>query len=331
MKKYIIVFLLSLPFFSEAQHRAVIRNLVFEGSGIRGIAYCGSLREMESLQMMQNIEKVGGTSAGAIMALAVSLGYSANEIEEMIGKMNFRKLNDGRYFFAGGIRRTQKFFGWYRGVKMEKWLEEMIARKTGDPNTSFRTLSQKGFRDLYVTGTCLNKQDLVIFSKHTYPDMKIKDAVRISMSIPLYYEAVFIDKSGSIQHHPRDTRGLDIMIDGGLIGNFPIRLFDSAGITNPATLGFRIDSDDQIINDQTHRKLAPLPVSRFSEYMNALYNMVIENLNRQRLGAEDWQRTVSISDGTIRPRVRKLSAKEINVLIRNAEHATKEYFNTSHN
>jgi NTE family protein len=172
----------------------------------------------------------------------------------------------------------------------------------------------------------LNKQQLIVFSRDTYPRMKVKDAVRISMSIPLYFEAVFIDKDGQVVRHPRQKNGLDVMVDGGFTGNFPISMFDSSGQYNFSTIGFRIDTDDQIRSDQSGKDLAPLPVDNFKEYMNAFYNIIIENLNRQRLTSEDWQRTISISDGNIKPRIRKLSSEEINTLIANGRKAVASRF-----
>jgi NTE family protein len=310
-----------------AQTKPVIKNLVFEGAGIRGIAYCGAIEEMESASMMQHIEKVGGTSAGAIVALTVSLGYTSKEIQDIIGGTNFKKFNDGRYFFAGGINRTNKYFGWYRGNRFENWFKKLIIQKTGNADITFEELHQKGFKDLYITGTCLNKQKLIIFSHETYPKMKVKDAVRISMSVPLYFEAVFIDQAGKVIHHPKQKEGLDVMVDGGFTGNFPIRIFDSLPQYNFSTLGFRIDSDEQIKNDSRTKTIAPLQVGNLKQYTNAFYNMVIENLNRQQLTTQDWQRTISISDGKIGPRIRKLPVEEINILIENGRQAMKTFLN----
>ena len=158
--------------------------------------------------------------------------------------------------------------------------------------------------------------------------MKVKDAVRISASIPLYFEAVFLDKEGKVIRHPKDKEGLDIMVDGGFTGNFPIRIFDTPSRYNYSTLGFRIDSDDQIKNDRDSKNIAAMQVGNFKQYMNAFYNMIIENMNRQQLTEEDWQRTVSISDGNVGPRIRKLSDKEINILIDNGRQAVKTYITT---
>lgn len=311
----------------HAQTKPVIRNLVFEGAGIRGISYCGAINELESAGLMKPVEKVAGTSSGAIVALTISLGYSGREIQEIIAGTNFKKFNDGRYFFAGGFNRINKFYGWYRGKKIENWLDEVIYQKTGNADITFEELHQKGFKDLYITGTCLNKQKLIIFSHETYPAMKVKDAVRISMSIPLYFESVFIDQDGNVIQHPKNTEGLDVMVDGGITGNFPIRIFDKDANNYFATLGFRIDSDEQIKNDRESKNMAPLPAGNFKQYLKAFYNIVIENLNRQQLTPEDWQRTISISDGKIGPRIRKLSEREINILIENGNLAMKKFLN----
>ncbi|MEI9944022.1 MAG: patatin-like phospholipase family protein [Chitinophagaceae bacterium] len=326
MKK--IVALLSMflfVFICSAQQKSTIKNLVFEGAGIRGIAYCGVIYELEAANMFQGIEKVGGTSSGAIVALGISLGYTGNEIQTIISGTNFKKFNDGNYFLLGGINRTRNYFGWYRGLKFEKWLEKMIATKTGDADITFEELHQKGFKDLYITGTCLNKQQLIVFSHENYPKMKVKDAVRISMSIPLYFEAVFINKEGKVVRHPKNKEGLDIMVDGGFTGNFPIHMFDSSSVANSSTIGFRIDSENQIKSDHEEKNIASLPIGNFRQYLTAFYNIIIENLNRQQLTKEDWQRTVSISDGNVKPRIRKLSTAEVNVLIDNGRQAVKTY------
>lgn len=305
------------------------RNIVFEGAGIRGIAYCGALQKMEENNWLQNVQRVGGTSAGAVTALTVALGYNSKEIRQLISGTAFKKLNDGKFIFVGGINRVNKYFGWYRTKKTDEWLKKIIKAKTGNADITFRQLKEKGFKDLYVTGTCLNKQQLIIFSHETYPDMKIRDAVRISMSIPLYFEAAFIDAKGNTFYHPKNKEGLDVVVDGGITGNFPIRMFDSTKyidnntpvnefVINKETIGLRIDTDEQINKDKNNENsLAPFDVNSLKEYLSAFYNIIMENLNRQTLTKDDWSRTISISNGDIAPRIRKMKKEEIELLINN--------------
>ena len=325
MKKNLLLFPVLAFQLMYGQPAPAIKNLVFEGAGVRGIAYCGAVQEMESKKMMNSIERVGGTSSGAIIALTISLGYSGKEIENIISKSNFKKFNDGGFFFIGGINRLNKYFGWYKGKKIGKWLEKIIKEKTGNENITFEELHQKGFKDLYITGTSLNKQRAVVFSYESYPKMKVKDAVRISVSIPLYFEPVYIDSSGKTFDHPKLKQGFDMMVDGGVLENFPIHIFDKQQ-PDLYTIGFRIDHEPQIKNDKGDKTLAEMPIDDLKQYFGAFYNIVIENLNRQQLTITDWQRTVSISDGDVLPKVRKLSKEEISILIENGRKAIQGRF-----
>ena len=55
------------------------RNLVFEGGGVKGLAYAGATRVLEERGILKDIQRVAGASAGAINALLMALGYSSDE------------------------------------------------------------------------------------------------------------------------------------------------------------------------------------------------------------------------------------------------------------
>lgn len=334
MKKLTITFILFFILINGFAQNKMYENLVFEGGGVRGIAYSGVLTQLENVGILKNIKNVGGTSAGAITALMVSLGYSAQEIYKIIPETKFGKFNDGQYIFVGGITRLVTNYGWYKGDEFNKWLEKIIVAKTQNADITFEELAIKGFKKLYVTATCMNKQKLMILSAETYPKMKIKDAVRISMSIPLYFEAVFIDSLGKVYDKPISNMNLDVMIDGGLLGNFPIFMFDSVvvdsqnnkkRIPNFKTIGVRIDTDLQIINDSLNKELVPFEINKFEHFIAAFYNIVIENLNRNTLIPEDWQRTISISSAGIDPKIKKLSRAQKDKLVASGLNYTQRF------
>lgn len=175
------------------------RNLVFEGGGVRGIAYAGALNVLEKRGLLLNVERVGGTSVGAITALLVALGYSAGEMTTILADLKIGQFNDGRWFFVGGLHRLTRRYGWYRGERFERWLEGLIRAKTGHADLTFAQLHDRrssGLKDLYVTGMNLTAQQTMIFSHEHTPDVALKTAVRISMSVPLYFGAVFLDDRG---------------------------------------------------------------------------------------------------------------------------------------
>jgi NTE family protein len=334
MKSIFTIILFSLTLNNCYSQHQQYDNIVFEGAGIRGIAYAGVLKELENAGIIKDISRVGGTSAGAITALMVSLGYNSDEIFKIIAETNFQDFNDGEFIFFGGFSRLNGKYGWYKGNEFTKWLEKIIRNKTGNADISFKELQEKGYKQLYVTATCMNKQKLLIFSSETYPQMKVKDGVRISMSVPLYFEAVFIDSLGKVYKNNKKNKDLDIVVDGGIIGNFPIFIFDSVTtdstnhkirIPNFKTIGVRIDADAQIKSDSIDKDLAPMEIKKISDYLEAFYIIVLENLNRNQLIPEDWERTISVSSVGIGPKIKKLTNEQKMALIKSGEQHTLDF------
>ncbi|MDJ1484680.1 patatin-like phospholipase family protein [Cytophagaceae bacterium YF14B1] len=322
------------------QATAVYRNLVMERGGIRGIAYSGAILELEQSGMLDSIIRVGGTSAGAIQAALLAVGYSADEIKQLIYAMPVKKMNDGRFVFIGGSNRLVKYYGWYRGEKFTKWLEEQLKAKTGLDNITLGQLhtmaGPNGMRDLYVTGTNLTQQKVEVLSYETYPAMKVSDAVRISMSIPLYFKAMFIDSLGNTIAKPATGQKVNVMVDGGILANYPIDLFDQnkylyrpqpelssdTYVFNPETLGLRLDREEQITYDTQQKGLAPYEIYNFKSYMSAFYTIVSENLNRNKLKTEDWRRTISINTLNFGPKIKHLSKAEKEQLMESGRFGT---------
>lgn len=108
----LILFVHSFDALARPDTLTTYRNLVFEGGGVRGIAYTGALSALEQRGTLRQIERVGGTSVGAITALLVALNYSANEMKVILADLNIGQFNDGRWFFVGGFNRMNRQYGW---------------------------------------------------------------------------------------------------------------------------------------------------------------------------------------------------------------------------
>ncbi|MDF7821915.1 patatin-like phospholipase family protein [Runella sp. MFBS21] len=333
LSKYCLIyslFLYSFSVFSQKKYH----NLVLEGGGIRGIAYCGAIQELEQRGLLKDIRRLGGTSAGAIQASLLAVGYSAAELTDLVATMKIQSFNDGQYIFVGGTQRLIERFGWYRGDAFKKWIGEKIERKTGNASLTFgqlHNLTQQDscFKDLYVTVTNLTQQKAMVLSHEHFSDLTIADAVRASMSIPLYYCAVFMDSTGKFYERPPRNIAADVLVDGGLLMNYPIGLFDQnrflsapnpyispeSPVFNAETIGLRLESAEQIKADAQNFGLAPYPIRSFKTYMGAFYNLVSEAANRYNFRPEDLQRTISIDFKNVGAKVRKLSEIEKKTLI----------------
>lgn len=76
-----------------------ITNLIFEGGGIKGIAYVGAIKQAlrENVFDFGNIINIGGTSAGAITAVLLALDYQIPDIEKILGELDLMTFLDSEF------------------------------------------------------------------------------------------------------------------------------------------------------------------------------------------------------------------------------------------
>jgi len=302
-------------------------NLALEGGGIRGIAYAGAFVALEEQNQLHNIRQVAGTSVGAVAGCLLSVGYSPTEITALMDELKFQHFNDGGWSVFGGQRRMRRLYGWYYGDALERWIERQIAAKTGQPNLSFGELHRMAgespcYKDLYVTASNLSRQQLAIFSWRHFPDMSIATAVRASISIPLYFRALRLDSAG------RKSKTGEVYVDGGIVMNFPITIFDSDGV-NRQTLGLKLERPEQIPYFQESSAIAPFDIQNFRSFVGALYNLTIETLNRKSSMEEEMFRTIYISTAGVNPRIKKMSVDQKRLLFESGRDAVQAFFRKS--
>jgi len=249
------------------------RNLVLQGGGVLGSAYAGSLAVLDQQGIYPRIERVAGTSAGAIIAMLVALRFEPKDIDLIVNNLNFRQFQDG-----GSISRLVRNFGYYKGDFALGLFRCLITRKLGlppDKKVTFRDLHAGNFRDLAVFSTDISTRSSKEFSFATTPDFEVAAAVRMSMSIPFFFAAI--------------DQNQKIFVDGGVLRNYPIDLFDSANQVNPTTLGLSLQ-------DVNARK-TPESVSGLSQYIKAVFATLI-GVQDVALGNNlpDLERTVVIDD-----------------------------------
>ena len=139
-----------------------IRNLVLEGGGIKGIAYIGVTDVLSQNGTLKDIKRIAGTSAGAINAMLMCVGYNVKEMSDVMWNMDFNDLADDDFGIFRDTNRFMTQFGWHKGDYFLKWAEEMIGQKTGNPHLTFAELHKlvekepDKYKDLYVVGTNLS-------------------------------------------------------------------------------------------------------------------------------------------------------------------------------
>lgn len=225
------------------------KNLVFSGGGILGTAYLGLLDYLYQHNLILQVERVAGASAGAITACLLCFNLPFDALKTVANSLDYsqvpgkddvnstldireRKIFDKVFDNVDCVYRLIKKFGWYSSSYFYSWIKEQIAlqfdaTKKAPPYTfaDFQDeslhLNMQPFKDLYIVGTDITKGTSTVFSYESTPYMEVAEAVRISMSIPLYFEAI---KSTCESASPKSTPR--VYSDGGLMYNYPINLFD---------------------------------------------------------------------------------------------------------
>lgn len=341
MKKVLLLLLFPSLCFAQATYE--YKNLVLEGGGVRGLAYAGVFSVLEEKGILQNIEKIGGSSAGSIAGMLVCIGYNAAEIDSIMMELPLEKFNDGYGGLVGKYARFKKNFGMYKGKAFEKWIKELVAYKTGDPLFSFGQLHQlhltnNHYKDLYCTGTNLSKQQLEIFSYINTPNMPIALAVRISGGIPLYFEPVALDNQMKKIKKSDTTSFVNYYVDGGMLCNYPISMFDTCDYNsnpllcdkvkfNPQTIGIKLESPQQIDSlNNNSIKIPAYSINKSSEYLFAFSNLLMEALSRKYPGLENERgRTIYVSQGKVFSRIKKTSQEDKLLLYENGIKAATQF------
>lgn len=261
---------------------ATIKNLTFKGGGVLGIAYAGAIKILEDKNMLQAVERVAGTSAGAITATLVSLRYSADEIKGIVNSTSFKSFEDGKNFL-----RIFSKYGLFSGDSPLAWISSLIEKKGLSKNATFSDFKQHGCRDLHVFAADLNLMALREFSFNTTPNVVVAEAVRASMSIPMFFKAWTFSNNNPDNH---------LYVDGGMIFNFPIDVFDTGLDPNPETMGFYLANINKV------PKANDLKFYQLFKYVKIVFETIMDAqaINFQR-DPEQKKRTVIIDDLGISP------------------------------
>ena len=326
-------------------------NLVFEGGGVKGIAYVGALEVLQEEGILQNVKRVAGTSAGAMMAVLVGLRYTADEVKEILWDLNFKKFMDSSFGIVRDTKRLLEEFGWYKGDYFRNLMADLIKRKTGNGEITFNQLADMNkFRKIYLVGANLSTGTSETFCHgDDYGGMKIADAARISMSIPLFFASVK-EKGQENQFY----------VDGGLLDNYSIKTFDreifvddkirnirrtdyydkinkkkslkpqlegNQYIYNKETLGFRLDAKEDISMYLNHKPTIRNKITSFFTYSKALVTTLIDFQDNVHLHSDDWQRTIYIDTLGVRAIDFDISDIKKQKLVDSGRKYTEEYLN----
>lgn len=215
--RYILCLLLFLNTLTSSAQKI---GLVLSGGGAKGLTHIGVIRALEENNIP--IDYITGTSMGAIVGSLYAMGYSPNEMEELLRSKEFQ------YWYTGEVEKEHLYYfkrneptSEFINIKFStrdslKLRPQILPKSMIDPiqmNLAFmqlfsqaETASKSDFDNLFVPFRCIasdvyNKKQ-VVFKKGS-----LGDAVRASMSFPFVFKPLEIDSV--------------LIYDGGIYNNFP--------------------------------------------------------------------------------------------------------------
>jgi len=109
-------------------------------------------------------------------------------------------------------------YGWNPGNRAQEFFGDLLDRKLNmGPDITFKQLHQVTGNELCITAVNVNRSRVEYFHPKTKPDVPIKLALRMSMSIPGVFKAVKLTNERGIT---------DLYVDGGVLCNYPVHAFD---------------------------------------------------------------------------------------------------------
>jgi NTE family protein len=276
-------------------------DLVFEGGGVKGIGLAGAYAALTERGFEPKC--VAGTSAGAITAAAVAAGYSSAEVDDIIRNLPFGKFKDpdwmDRLGAPGKLASLIREKGIYEGKYFRDWMAKLLAAKgkTRFGHLSFTTDDPPGKNyGLKVIASDITHRRMLVLPDDAGhlgvdPDeLEIAEAVRMSMSIPIFFEPVVHENPKTGEQH--------LIVDGGMLSNFPVWLFDAQG-REPRwpTFGLMlVEPDPKVPVGHRLRREEDHGVAPGSllDYLKSLASTMMAARDRQYLENATFARTIPI-------------------------------------
>lgn len=289
-------------------------DAVFEGGGVKGIGLVGAMSVVEAEgYVWQNL---AGTSAGAIVAALAAAGYKAAELKAILQNLDYNKFKDkgalDRIPLFGPLISLLAEKGIYEGDYLENWMRELLAKKG---IRTFGDLVIPGEKDarfrykLNVITSDITNSLLVVLPQGVKkygmdPDtLEVARAVRMSMSIPFFFEAV--------------KQNGNYFVDGGVLSNFPVWLFDSKGKPAWPTFGFKLVEPEY---GEPNKITDPL------SFTKAIISTMMDAHDKMHVANEDFVRTIAVPTLGVRTTEFDISKERSEALYQSGVSGAKEFF-----
>ena len=291
-------------------------DLVCEGGGIRGIALLGAITALE--EAGYTFEKLAGTSAGALVSSLISVGYSGKELQDILFNLDFKYyIRKSRLSLVPILGESISLFtakGLFSTNAIENLLTSLYQKKGKE---KFKDIAINGESPLKIIATDITKKQLLILPddliKYNIDPLEfpIARAVKMSISIPIFF----------IPEKLKNKEGTSFIVDGGLLSNYPIWLFDTNSIPKWPTFGLKLFKE-------RHLKVNYAEKYKLTTYLLDIIDSALSKNEDIYLSNKDLIRTIYIPTYDVETTDFTLSKESMISLVESGYTSAKKFLQT---
>lgn len=180
-------------------------RMYLSGGGICVVAHVGALIELSQHLPLHAVKEWMGVSAGALVAMCLSIGFSIDELHDVSTRFDFSEIKE-----TDSLPGWILHFGVDTGERLQKLVEACLHVKGLSSLFTFKDCYERFGVSLRVVTTDLDEAAPRIYSPQDTPDDPIALAVRASMSFPYYFQPVICPRTGHL------------LADGAVVSNYPL-------------------------------------------------------------------------------------------------------------
>jgi NTE family protein len=281
-------------------------DLVLEGGGVKGIGLAGAVIELDKAGY--TFPRVAGTSAGAIAAALIAAlnaaGKPLSMLNDILATVEYTKfMNAGRLV---SVKNLVLHMGLYDGEYLVTWLGDALRQigvtefgqlRLDDPGADASLTDAQRYSLVVHTaditrGRCVRLPwDYPVYGMPDIDQLPIVDAVRASMAIPFFFEPVRFTAPAATVDDVRYERADITWVDGGMLSNFPVEVFDrSDGVASRwGTLGIKLSAKQTTVT-------AERDVDNVLSESVACLHTLMDNADRYYVTPDKAARTIFVDN-----------------------------------
>ena len=314
-------------------------DLVLEGGGVKGIGLVGAVMALDDAGY--RFPRIAGTSAGAITAALIAASQAAGKplsaLQGYVDSVDYPKFQEeswireklgvvgdvGELLLHMGLHSGDYLVEWLGGILKDIGITTFAQLHLDDPGSSLPP-ARRSSLIVHTADITRGKLVRLPWEYGAYgldPDeQRIVDAVRASMSIPFFFEPVKVACKAATFEGVDYQAGTATWVDGGLLSNFPVEVFDRSD-GQPArwpTIGIKLSARDVVY-------AAGMASDDTVDVALACLKTALNNANRYYLTPEKAGRTIFVDSTGISATDFDITAPQRAQLFGNGQTAAQQW------